>query len=82
MNADSNSPSKVLSKFSPKSFSKIKSKISPLKKPSLSAVIYYLYTHFDEVTKTLRKSSNAEHGMPDHSFSTDYALSDATTQNH
>ena len=80
MNDDSNSASKVLSKVSPKSFSKIRSKISPLKKPSQSVIIYYFCTHFDQVIKTLRKSefrwkrANAEHGIPDHSFSTDTTI--------
>ena len=55
MNDDSNSPSKVLSKFSPKSFSKIRSKISSLKKPLLAAIIFYFCTHYDHMTKTLRK---------------------------
>ena len=33
----------------------MRSKISSLKKPLLAAIIFYFCTHYDHMTKTLRK---------------------------
>ena len=52
--------------------------MSPLKKPLLSAIIYYFWSRDQNIEKTRvsMKPANAEHGILDHSFSMDYAETD------